>query len=78
MDSISINREKIIELDNQLKNEIVDLIKSVNNQDSIEIGNSKTGVIKVYCNFENKEEAIKKIENAIFALKLKRGEVFGE
>jgi hypothetical protein len=63
-------------MDNTLKNEITDLIKSMNNQDSIEIGNAKTGVIKVYCNFENKEETISKIENAIFVLKLKRGEVF--
>jgi hypothetical protein len=62
----------------ELKKEIIDLVKSMQSQDSIEIGNSKTGVIKVYCNFENKEEAINKIENAIFALKLKRGEVFGE
>jgi hypothetical protein len=43
----------------------------MNNQDSIEIGNSKTGSIKIYCNFENKEEALKKIDNAIFCLKLK-------
>ncbi len=63
-------------MDTELKKEIIDLIQSMNNQDSIEIGNSKTGVIKVYCNFENKEETIKKIENAIFVLKLKRGEVF--
>jgi len=63
-------------MDADLKKEIIDLIKSMNNQDSIEIGNAKTGSIKVYCDFENKEEAVKKIENAIFALKLKRGEVF--
>ena len=65
-------------MDTELKKEIIDLVKSMQSQDSIEIGNSKTGVIKVYCNFENKEEAINKIENAIFALKTKRGEVFGE
>ena len=25
-------------------------------KDSLEIGTSKTGIIKVYCNFDNKEE----------------------
>jgi hypothetical protein len=78
METIEINQEAINKLDKDFEKQIIDLVKSMNNQDSIEIGNSKTGVIKVYCNFENKEEAIKKIENAIFALKLKRGEVFGE
>jgi len=58
-------------MDSDLQKEIIDLIKSMNNQDSIEIGNSKTGSIKIYCNFENKEEALKKIDNAIFCLKLK-------
>jgi 5-methylcytosine-specific restriction endonuclease McrA len=57
-----------------------DYITSIIDEDYIIVPtkSSITGVIKVYCNFENKEEAIKKIENAIFALKLIRGEVFGE
>jgi len=64
-------------VDSDLRKEIVELIQSLVSQDSIEIGNAKTGSIKVYVNFEDKEKALTKIENAISVLKLKRGEVFG-
>ena len=65
-------------MDDKLKQEIVDLIKSLQNQDSIEIGNSKTGVVKVYCDFSKPIEAGIKIQEAINILKTKREQILGE
>ena len=62
-------------MEEKLKNEIKELLKELSFQDSIEIGNSKTGVVKVYVDFENKEQASKKLETAISLLKEKRKEV---
>lgn len=64
-------------MDEKLKQEIIDLMRELQNQDSIEIGNSKTGVIKVYCNFDNLAPACQKIDNAISVLKSKRKEILG-
>ena len=63
-------------MEENLKNEIIELIKENSRLDSIEIGNSKTGSIKVYVNFDKDEEAAAKIQKAINVLKAKRGEVF--
>lgn len=65
-------------MDDKLKQEIVDLIKSMQQQDSIEIGNSKTGVIKVYVNFDDPLSAERKLSDAITLLQNKRNEVLGE
>ncbi len=69
-------------MDKELQKEIEELIKGLQFQDkglqfqdSVEIGNSKTGVVKVYCNFSNKEEAEAKLKNAIAVLKGNRAEV---
>lgn len=56
----------------------MDLIKSMQQQDSIEIGNSKTGVIKVYVNFDDPLSAERKLSAAITLLQNKRKEVLGE
>jgi len=64
-------------MDDKLKQEITDLIKSMQNQDSIEIGNSKTGVIKVYCNFDDPDTAGEKVDNAVHLLLVKRKEILG-
>ena len=61
-----------------LKQEIIDLIKSMQQQDSIEIGNSKTGVVKIYCDFSKPIEAQIKIQEAITILKTKREQILGE
>ena len=65
-------------MDATLKQEIIDLIKSMQQQDSIEIGNSKTGVVKIYCDFSKPIEAGIKIQEAITILKTKREQVLGE
>ncbi len=65
-------------MEENLKNEIIELIKELNNKDSIEIGNSKTGSIKVYVNFEDKEKAKQKILNAVELLKDNRNAVFNK
>jgi allophanate hydrolase subunit 1 len=65
-------------MDDKLKLEIVALIKELQQQDSIEIGNSKTGVIKVYVDFEKTELANKKILNAILLLQEHRQKVLSE
>ena len=65
-------------MDAELKKEIIDLIKSMQNQDSIEIGNSKTGVVKVYCDFSDVENAEYKLNNAITVLKSNRDKVLKE
>ena len=63
-------------MDEELKKEIEELIKSSLFRDSIEIGSaSKTGNIKVYVDFNNKEEAEKKIKTAITVLKEQRNEL---
>lgn len=64
-------------MNDELKKEIQELIKENLFQDSIEIGNSKTGSIKVYVNFNNKEEAEVKVKNAILVLKENRESVLG-
>jgi len=65
-------------MDSTLKQEIIDLIKSMQQQDSIEIGGAKTGVVKVYCNFEKPAEAEDKLLVAIRILKNHRQDVLGE
>jgi len=65
-------------MDAVLQKEILDLIKSMQQSDSIEIGNSKTGVIKVYCDFSKPIEAGVKIQEAITILKTKREQILGE
>jgi hypothetical protein len=65
-------------MDDKLKQEIIDLIKSLTNQDSIEIGNSKTGVIKVYVNFDDPDGALMKVDHAVTLLQAKRKEILGE
>jgi len=65
-------------MDDKLKQEIKELTQELVNQDSIEIGNSKTGVIKVYVNFDDPDGAEMKVMNAITLLKAKRKEVLGE
>ena len=62
-------------LSEEMKKEIIELLKELNNKDSIEIGNSKTGSIKVYVNFDEPEKAERKIKKAIQILKEKRAEV---
>jgi len=64
-------------MDEKLKQEIIELMRELQNQDSIEIGNSKTGVIKVYVNFDELAPACQKIDNAISVLKSKRKEILG-
>lgn len=65
-------------MDENLKKEIVELMREIQNQDSIEIGNSKTGVIKVYVNFDDPLSAERKLSDAITLLQNKRKEVLGE
>lgn len=62
-------------MDEKLKNEIINLIKEYQFQDSIEIGNSKTGVVKVYVDFNNLVKAEEKIINAIVLLRQHRKDV---
>jgi len=64
-------------MDEKLKQEIIDLVRELQQADSIEIGNSKTGVIKVYVNFDELAPACQKIDNAISVLKSKRKEILG-
>ena len=63
-------------MDEKLKQEIIELIKQFDNKDSIEIGNTKSGVIKVYCDFTKPEEAKVKVVNAVTLLKEQRVNVF--
>jgi hypothetical protein len=62
-------------MDEDLKKEILELIKETQRLDSIDIGNSKTGIVKVYVDFDKKEEAEKKLKIAIELLKANRNEV---
>jgi len=64
-------------MDENLKKEIVELMRELQNQDSIEIGNSKTGVIKVYVNFDDPDGALMKVDTAVTLLKAKRKEILG-
>jgi len=64
-------------MDATLQKEIKELMQELTNQDSIEIGNSKTGVIKVYVNFDDPDGALMKVDNAITLLKAKRKEILG-
>lgn len=48
-------------MDNELKREIMELMEELRQQDSIEIGNSKTGVLKIYFNAAKPAEARQKI-----------------
>ena len=75
MDSIEINQEALNKLDKDFEKQIIDLVKSMQSQDSIEIGNAKTGVVKVYCDFSRPSEAEAKLTDAIKILKTKRSEV---
>lgn len=63
-------------MDEKLKQEIVDLIKEHENKDSLEIGNSKTGVIKIYCDFSKPVDAEQKIKQGIAFLKEHRVGVY--
>lgn len=59
------------------KNETIN--KHINeNPDSIEIGNSKSGVVKIYFDALKPEECRTKIENAIKILLEVRDKVYGE
>jgi hypothetical protein len=63
-------------MEEELKQEIIQLIKDSEEKDSMEIGNSKTGVVKIYCNFAKPIEATNKLLNAIAILKANRSGVF--
>jgi len=65
-------------MDSELRKEIEELIKELRQQDSIEIGNSKTGTIKVYGDASNPEEFEKKLTSQIEILKKHREEVLGK
>lgn len=60
-------------MEESLKAEIQELLKELQFQDSIEIGDSK-GRIKVYVNFANEEQASEKVSAAIRVLKNKKEE----
>ncbi len=64
-------------MEETLKQEIVALIKENTFQDSISIGNSKTGEVKVYVDFNRKEDAETKLNKAIALLKAHRAEILG-
>jgi hypothetical protein len=53
-------------MEEELKKEIIELIKSMENKDSIEIGTpAKGGALKVYGNLDDKEEFEKKLERGV-------------
>ncbi len=60
-------------MEEKLKEEITELVRGLQSQDSIELGNAQ-GRIKVYVNFGNKEAAETKIGTAIKVLKDKKAE----
>lgn len=62
IDALKKNREEEGLL--QLKAIIRETILEMQQQDSIEIGNSKSGILKVYFNALKTEEAEQKIKNA--------------
>ena len=43
------------------------------NPDSLSIGTAKEGIIKVYCDFSQMEEAQEKVKNAFALMELARG-----
>jgi len=51
------------------KQEIIELIKELRTPDSIEIGNSKTGTIKCYVDFHSLVIAEEQLESAVELLK---------
>lgn len=59
-------------MDEDLKKEIIELIKQYQGNDSIDIGNSKTGNVKVFLDFDKIEEAEKKVKAAIKLLRRNR------
>jgi len=63
-------------MDETLKREILDLLKEYNFRDSIELGDTKNGKIKVYLNFDNETESITKLKKAIKILKENRKDVY--
>jgi len=52
-------------MEETLKQEIVELIKGNTNQDSIELGDTKNGKIKVYLNFDDEIYCVTKLRKAI-------------
>ena len=60
-------------MDEKLKEEITELLRGFQVQDSIELGDSR-GRVKVYVDFAKKEEAKARINNAIELLKEKKAE----
>lgn len=62
----------------EIKEMIREVMDELDRKDSIEIGNSKTGAVKVYFNAEDQEDARKRLGNAIELLKEKRKDVLGE
>jgi len=60
-------------MEEKLKQEIMELLRDIQSQDSIELGDSK-GRIKVYVNFANEKQAEDKISKAIKILNEKRTE----
>ena len=63
-------------MEENLKNEIVELIKENSRPDSIELGDTKNGKIKVYLNFDNETESVAKLKKAIKILKDNRKDVY--
>jgi hypothetical protein len=63
-----------------LKEMITVLLEELDNQhkDSISLGNSKTGEVKVYFDSSKPDEAKEKLMNAIKLLKEHRSHVYGE
>jgi len=62
-------------MENELRQEMIELIKEYNFKDSIDIGNSKTGSIKVYVDFDKEAETDAKVKKAIKVLKENRKEI---
>jgi len=65
-----------IKMDEKLKEEIIELMRQFDNKDSIEIGNAKSGTIKIYGDFSKPEEIKKKVLSAVEILKEQRRSVF--
>ena len=63
-------------MEENLKNEIIELIKENSRTDSIELGDTKNGKIKVYLNFDNETESVAKLKKAIKILKENRKDVY--
>ena len=63
-------------MEENLKTEIIGLIKENSRLDSIELGDTKNGKIKVYLNFDNETESVAKLKKAIKILKENRKDVY--